>query len=84
MNEAREYAKAVWVSDDLWWITGGFDNAEGNSLSSTELYDASARHFVPYVDLPTPMHSHNMVNINATHTVAVDEDIYIVDRWIAT
>ena len=83
MNEAREYAKAVWLSDDLWWITGGFDNYEGNSLSSTELYDVSARKSVPYLDLPTPMHSHNIVNVNATHTVAVDEydeDIYIIDR----
>ena len=49
----------------------------------TELYAVSARKSVPYLDLPTPMHSHNIVNVNATHTVAVDEydeDIYIIDR----
>ena len=83
MNEVREYAKAVWISDDLWWITGGFDNYEGSSLNSTELYDASERKFSPYIDLPTPMHSHNIVNINSTHTIVIDEydeDIYIFDR----
>ena len=51
-------------------------------MNSTEVYDASAGQFVPYIDLPMPMQSHNIVNINATHAVALDEydeDIYILD-----
>ena len=83
MNEIREYAKAVWLSDELWWITGGFDDYTGTSQDSTELYHTVTKQFVPYVDLPIPMRSHNIVNINSTHTVAIDEydeDIYIFDR----
>ena len=43
MTAVREYAKAAWISDDLWWVTGGFDNYRGESLNSTELYNASAK-----------------------------------------
>ena len=43
MTAVREYAKAAWISDDLWWVTGGFDNYRGESLNSTELYNASTK-----------------------------------------
>ena len=36
--------------------------------------------FTPYIELPSPMHSHNIVNVNATHTVVVDE--YEEDVWV--
>lgn len=84
MNVKREYAEAVRLSDEMWWITGGIDHYLGTTHSSTEMYHASTKQFVPYVDLPVPMDHHNIVNINATHTVVLygyTQEIYSFDRY---
>ncbi len=71
MNTKRQYAASIWLSDETWWITGGYEYDSRTTHSSTEMYYASTRQFVPYIDLPVPMQYHNIVNINATHTAVL-------------
>ena len=61
MTEAREAASAAFFNNQ-WWISGG-DNLGAYGLVSTELFNSSSNSFVPFVDLPKPRLSHNIVSI---------------------
>ena len=80
MIEGRRHSAAVKISEDEWWITGGDDSGDVNS---TEIFQASTKQFVPYIELPKTMYEHNIFSINDTHFALIDsgpEDVYIFDR----
>ncbi len=58
----------------------------GESLSSTELYLTSTGEFVPYVDLPLAMNSHNVMRVNDTHAALTqgseDQGVFLLDRSV--
>ena len=70
MGDDREYAAAImWEGDDhIWWITGGY-NYYNYHLRSTESFDVLDDGFSRDILLPKEMHNHNLINVNATHTV---------------
>ena len=84
MNKPRIDAASAWITDEEWWVTGGFQYENYERMRSTEVYDASTREFEPYVDLPVAANRHNLVNVNETHTVLVlseaGTELYIFDR----
>jgi len=65
MNEKRVDAAAIMLSDEQWWVTGGFN--DNGVLDSTEVYDVTTKQFTPSINLPTEMDEHNIFHINDTH-----------------
>ena len=62
MSSKREYAAAVDINSNDWWISGGFYS---DGISS-EIYNAVTESFTPYVDLPEMKFSHQIVQLNDT------------------
>ena len=85
MTSLRYAAAAVRFSDDLWWVTGGYDGI--SDQQSTELYNATDKTWYPYVDLPKPMVFHNLVSVSDTHVILLggyskSSDVYMFDRYL--
>merc|ERR1711860_30805 len=65
MNEKRAYSGAIMLSDEQWWVVGGYNGS--SRVDSTEVYDATTKQFTPSIDLPQAMAYHNIFHINDTH-----------------
>ena len=65
MNEKRGYAAAIMLSDEQWWVTGGYNGID--LLDSTEVYDVTTKQFTQSINLPISMRFHNIFHINDTH-----------------
>ena len=77
----RQFASAVMLNDSLWWITGGF---AGSYLKTTELYNAEANSFSPFLDLPVATDHHVILKVDETHFflccgVAMSGKSYMLD-----
>ena len=66
MTQARDDAVAILISDDQWWVTGGFYSGY---MDSTEIYTASVNAFANSTVLPTELGFHNVVKVNETFAV---------------
>ena len=68
MNRERGFAAAIMLSDEQWWVTGGYNNEDGYQyFDSTEVYDVTTKQFTQSINLPNPMRYHNIFHINDTH-----------------
>ena len=85
MTVKRAWAKGVKLSEELWWIVGGYSGS-GGVQRSTEIYNATSGLFSSYIALPISMNYHNIFNINETHVALISpqetDNIYIFDRLI--
>ena len=68
MINGRKNGAGVKLTEDRFWITGGFDiNHSERVLKETEMYLADENRFENFVDLPERMSEHSLVLINRTH-----------------
>lgn len=80
MNSERTASSSIRLSEDQWWITGGYD--QNGRTKSTEVYEANSNSFNDFVDLPEETYFHNIVNVNQTHLALVTHaNIYLYDRY---
>ena len=85
MTQGRKYAKGLKLSDELWWVTGGYVSGP-SFLQSTEVFNVSSNEFKPYLDLPQAFEYHNVFTMNETHVAIVSsystKNIWIFNRSI--
>ena len=68
MTSIRSDAAGQLISEDQWWISGGFIDADSRVTSETL---ESGSTFEPFVGLPREMFHHTMVRINDTLIIFV-------------
>ena len=74
MSVARQYAAAIMLSPDEWWISGGYHNGDdivNHATKSSEVFSAKTKAFRPFIKLPKDMAFHHMLALNSTHFVLV-------------
>ena len=86
MSWHRKEPTTVNLSDDEWWLTGGYNGyiEESGITNTTEIYTTGVG-FSPFIDLHDPRFRHNVVKINSTHLMVVGGDCHggkCKDSWM--
>lgn len=90
LGKDRDSTAHCWVSDEEWWVTGGYNRGQ---LRTTEVFNVGEGSFSNDTDLPDTMDLHQVIKVGGLerHMICLTHDSTLVgwrgqnfaDQWLA-